>query len=230
MNSNTHHSIREAIRKRIVAGEWQLGDLIPGEVEFAEEYACSRTTVNRALQALAEEGIVERKRRGGTRVSPLPAPQAQFAIPLVREQVEARGLAYRTKVTAHRVGQPDERTRDQMHLSPAQDCAYLESLHLADGKPFAFERRWINLASVPQFDIEALGELSANEWLVRKVPFSRGSVFLSATSADSQTAERMQVELSTPLFTMRRTTWFGDESVTAMTLYYAPCYELDFTI
>jgi GntR family histidine utilization transcriptional repressor len=230
VNSNTHHSIREAIRKRIVAGEWQLGDLIPGEVEFAEEYACSRTTVNRALQALAEEGIVERKRRGGTRVSPLPAPQAQFAIPLVREQVEERGLAYSAQVTAHSVGRPDRATREEMRLSPGQECAYLETLHLANEQVFALERRWINLASVPQFTVEALGDLSANEWLVREIPFSRGKVALSATTADSKAAENMQVEPSAPLFTMRRTTWFGEASVTAVTLYYAPGYELDFTI
>ncbi|MGE5953134.1 MAG: GntR family transcriptional regulator [Qipengyuania vulgaris] len=230
MNTNTHHSIREAIRKRIVAGEWQLGALIPGEVEFAEEYACSRTTVNRALQALAEEGIVERKRRGGTRVSPLPAPQAQFAIPLVREQVEERGLAYITRVTAHSVRMPDAKTRKEMRLSPEQECAYLESLHLADEQVFAFECRWINLASVPQFKVEALGDLSANEWLVREVPFSRGTVALGATTADSRTAETMRVEQSAPLFTMRRTTWLGEASVTAMTLFYAPGYELGFAI
>ena len=77
MNAQTHRGIREAIRARIVAGEWKLGELIPGEVDFAEQYGCSRTTVNRALQALAEEGIVERKRKGGTRVRPMPLPQAQ---------------------------------------------------------------------------------------------------------------------------------------------------------
>ena len=230
MNSNTHQSIREAIRKRIVAGEWQLGDLIPGEVEFAEEYACSRTTVNRALQRLADEGIVERKRRGGTRVRPLPAPQAQFSIPLVREQVEERGLVYSTRVTSHWVAKPDEKIRVEMRLPPSQQCAYLESLHLADRQIFAFERRWINLASVPQFDVAILGDLSANEWLLREVPFSRGSVSLGATAADGEIATAMKVIPSASLFTMKRTTWLGEASVTAMTLYYAPGYEFQFAI
>ena len=76
MNNATHQGIREAIRARIVAAEWDLGERIPGEVDLAEEYGCSRTTVNRALQTLADEGVVERKRKGGTRVRPLPLPQS----------------------------------------------------------------------------------------------------------------------------------------------------------
>ena len=102
MNAQTHRGIREAIRARIVAGEWKLGELIPGEVDFAEQYGCSRTTVNRALQALAEEGIVERKRKGGTRVRPLPLPQAQVRIPLVREQVEDMGRTYSCEIVKRR--------------------------------------------------------------------------------------------------------------------------------
>ena len=106
MNSATHHSIREAIRARIVASEWQLGELIPGEADFAQEYGCSRTTVNRALQALAEEGIVERKRKGGTRVRPLPVPQVQLRIPIIREEVEDTGKAYASRIMQRELSAP----------------------------------------------------------------------------------------------------------------------------
>ena len=64
MNERNHISIREAIRGRITDGEWAPGAMMPGETDLAEEYGCSRTTVNRALQKLAEDGLIERKRSG----------------------------------------------------------------------------------------------------------------------------------------------------------------------
>lgn len=230
MTRATHQSIRKAIRQRIVAGEWKLGELIPGEVEFAEEYSCSRSTVNRALQALAEEGIVERKRKGGTRVRPLPMPQAQFRIPLLREQVEGAGHSYQSRIRVREERSPSGVIRDRMKLETGVRCSYLETLHLADQRPFAFERRWVNNETVPEFRTADLAKLSANEWLLMTVPFSRGDVSLSANAADREASEALAVERGAALFTMDRVTWLQGRSVTAVTLFYAPGFRLDFEI
>jgi GntR family histidine utilization transcriptional repressor len=230
VTATTHQGIREAIRARIVAGEWQLGELIPGEVEFAEQFGCSRTTVNRALQGLAEEGIVERKRKGGTRVRPLPMPQAQFRIPVIREQVEDRGHAYSHRIVTRELRDPPTDVRTRLQVRAGSKAAYLETLHLADDQPFAFERRWVNLATVPGFAEADFSDLSANEWLIRTVPFSRGEVALAATAADDAVAAVLAVDHGEALFTMHRTTWFEDRAVTALTLYFARGHRLEFEI
>ena len=230
MNAITHSGIREDIRKRIVSGEWSLGEQMPGEVDLASEYSCSRTTMNRALRALADEGIIERKRKGGTRVRPLPVAQAQFRIPIIREQVEISGRAYSQRVIARELRSPPKELQLRMKLKGSEGAAYLESLHLADESPFAFERRWVNLATVPEFERADLSELSANEWLVRKVPFSRGEVGLAALAADARLAEMFSTRIGTPLFTMKRLTWFEERSVTAVELFHAPGHELNFKV
>ena len=230
MNSNTHHEIREAIRKRINQGEWPLGAQMPGEVEFAEEYGCARTTVNRALRTLAEEGIVERKRKGGTRVLPLPLHQAQFTIPIMREQVEATGQPYRHTILAREIRKAPPEIVERMRLSAKARLVWVETLHLANDQVFALERRWVNLAAVPEFEQADLSTVSANEWLVRTVPFSNGEVALSATAADEKQSRLMGLKRGDPLFTMQRTTWLDGKAVTTMTLFYTPAYQLQFEI
>ncbi|MBX7482770.1 GntR family transcriptional regulator [Qipengyuania qiaonensis] len=230
MNAISHSGIREAIRARIVAGEWKLGELIPGEADFAEEYGCSRTTVNRALQALADEGIVERKRKGGTRVRPLPLPPAQLRIPLLREQVEESGAGYRCEIRERKLASVPADLRGRLKLGRGDRAVYLETLHLADDRPFAFETRWVNLATVPEFEHAEFGDLSANEWLVRRVPFTRGEVAISASAATADVAAILGATEGAALFTMERTTWLDDRPVTAMTLIYAAGYRLEFTI
>lgn len=230
MNNATHQGIREAIRARIVAGEWELGERIPGEVDLAQEYGCSRTTVNRALQALADEGVVERKRKGGTRIRPLPLPMAQIRIPIIRQQVEAGGAQYGHQVISNVIEPAPHPIREIMHLDGASRASHIQTLHLGDGVPFAFEDRWVNLEVVPAFEDADLDQISANEWLIRTIPFSRGEVSVSADGADQPLAKLLQVKVGTALFTMERTTWLDTQSVTTMKLHYHGGYQLKFEI
>ena len=85
-------AITSEVRRRIVDREWRQGDRIPDEAELAVEFGVARATVNKALQMLAEEGLLDRKRRAGTHVTVNPARKATLTIPIVREQIEGAGL------------------------------------------------------------------------------------------------------------------------------------------
>mgnify|MGYP000374306696 CR=1 FL=1 len=64
--------IRAEVLSRIRSKAWPLGTLIPGEEALAQEFGVARATVNRALSELARSGVLERKRKAGTRVAALP--------------------------------------------------------------------------------------------------------------------------------------------------------------
>ena len=63
-----YQNIKTEIREWIQTGIWKQDGLIPVEVALAKEFGCARATVNRALRELAEEGILERRRKAGTPV------------------------------------------------------------------------------------------------------------------------------------------------------------------
>ena len=65
-------SLRDAILAAIEAGEWAPGDKLPPETAFEQEMPVSLGTVQRALQILAVDGIVDRRHRDGTYVTQLP--------------------------------------------------------------------------------------------------------------------------------------------------------------
>ncbi len=220
MSLNSHQDIRQSIERRILSGEWALGARIPDEAKLAEEYGCARTTVNRALRALAENGMVIRKRKGGTRVNPAPVKQARLEIPVLREQVEASDGIYRHQVLNMSVTAPPADVRNQLRLSPKQKAFYIETIHLADEKPYAFEVRWVNMTAVPGIVDAPFEELSINEWLVRTVPFSSGEVRFSAIGADKAVASALDTKVGQALFVIDRTTWLGDAFITMMKLYY----------
>jgi GntR family transcriptional regulator len=61
-----YQAISEEIRHRIESGFYPLDQPLPDEHSLVEEFSCSRMTVKRALDVLAAEGIVYRKRGHGT--------------------------------------------------------------------------------------------------------------------------------------------------------------------
>lgn len=63
-----YHQIYLGLRDEIMHGRMAFGAALPTEHELAALHGVSRITARRALHELAESGLVERRRRTGTRV------------------------------------------------------------------------------------------------------------------------------------------------------------------
>ncbi len=226
MSERSHHTIREAIRDRISSGEWAPGALMPGEVDLAGEYQCARTTVNRALQSLAEDGLIERKRRAGTRIKELPVKRARFEIPLIRQEVEATGAQYRPHLLLREVIDAPNAVTARLQMKTGDCALHLQTVHMADGAPYAYEDRWVNLEAASGILEAPLEEISANEWLLKHAPYSSGDVTFSATLAGPREAAALDIAEGEALFTIDRTTWQDNLHVTTMKLHYRPGYKL----
>jgi GntR family transcriptional regulator len=60
------------VREAIIAGAWQPGQLIPGELALMELYNVARGTVQRALRQLREEGVIVTQHGQGSYVAVVP--------------------------------------------------------------------------------------------------------------------------------------------------------------
>ena len=86
MNKSTLKSwkkVRDIILSRIKSRQWAAGILIACEEQLALELGVSRTTMTRALKAVAEAGFLNRKRRAGTKVTKNPTRKASITIPII---------------------------------------------------------------------------------------------------------------------------------------------------
>jgi GntR family histidine utilization transcriptional repressor len=111
-------------------------------------------------------------------------------------------------------------------LEKGTKALQLDTVHLADGRPFAYEARWVNLKVVPQMRSAPFDDVSANEWLVQTVPFSSGDVSFSAVAAGKDVASALECKEGDALFVIDRTTSLAGEFVTTMKLFYREGYQL----
>lgn len=220
--------IRTEVLRRIRARDWPPGALIPGEEALAEEFGVARATVNRALTALAEAGVIERKKRAGTRVAQLPVRRARLEIPVIRLDVLGRGLTYDFKLLADRLAPAPVPVTARLGLPEATPMRQLETLHLAGGRPFVLETRWLNpeVLTCPQPDFAAV---SVNEWLVTHVSLVSGDIAFTAEPASMREAEVMGVPPGTALLVAERTTFGINGPVTWVRLAHAPGHRVAMT-
>jgi len=213
--------IRADVLRRIRSREWPPGGLIPGEEALAVEFGVARATVNRALTALAEAGVIERKKRAGTRVAELPVRRARLDIPVIRLDVLGRGLAYDFKLLADRMAPAPVPVTARLGLPEATPMRYLETLHLAGGRPFVHEARWLNPASLPT-PTPDFATTSANEWLVTHVSLVSGDIAFTAEPASASEAAVLGIAPGTALLVAERTTTGTAGPVTLVRLAHAP--------
>lgn len=65
------HELTEAIS----SGRYPIGSLLPTEMELAEQFAVSRSTIRAAMQELQNTGLISRRKSVGTRVEASSPPQ-----------------------------------------------------------------------------------------------------------------------------------------------------------
>lgn len=219
---NTWQAVRDEVLRRVQTRIWSPGELLPTEAELATEFGCARTTVNRALRALAETGLLDRRRKAGTRVSMNPARRATLEIPVIRLDVVARGQRYSHSLLSRERSRPPADIRARMQLQRGASLLHVKTLHMANGQAYAYEDRWISLQAVPLAAKEEFEEISANEWLVKNIVFTRGDVSFSAKNATSEEAEVFGTEPGAALFVLDRTTWRDDTAITTVRFCFAP--------
>jgi GntR family histidine utilization transcriptional repressor len=220
--------IRAEVLRRIRARDWPPGGLIPGEEALSEEFGVARATVSRALRELAEAGVLERKKRAGTRVAELPVRRARLEIPVIRLDVLGRGLAYDFKLLADRLTAAPVPVTARIGLPEGTRLRYLETLHLANGRPFVFEARWLNPAILPDPPPD-FATVSANEWLVTHVSLVSGDIAFTAEPASPREAEVLGIPPGTALLVAERTTHGTEGPVTLVRLAHAPGHRVQMT-
>ena len=225
--STSWRGIHAELLRRITEREWAPGAAVPNEAELAIEFACARTTVNRAMRELADAGLIDRKRRAGSRVALHPTSRVVFEIPLIRLEVEQRNARWRYSLIEQTVAPAPDRVTTRLGLESGTAMLHVTSVHFADNHPFLHEDRWINLPAAPGVEAVDFATVSANEWLIQHTPYTGGDIAFSALNADAALADLLAAEAGAALFVIDRITWDKTTPITSVRLSYAPGYRLN---
>lgn len=229
-----YHQIFLQLRDDIVSGTRPHGSLVPTEQELSERFGVSRITARRALDELALQHFVERKRRVGTRVIyNLPVAPIEADIGKAVDSLVTFGR--NTKVTVLDLTREDiqEPVASLLGVPPGTRVVRAVRLRWLDGEPLG-----CTIAHVPEhlaFMIDAKSlKQSPIVTLVQQsgLKFGGAAQTIAAVSADPAMAAALKIDSMAPL--LRITRAFRDEDGAPMLLtqayYRADRYQMRFDL
>lgn len=214
-----HERIRRDVEAKIMLGQWKPGDRIPYEHELMTAYGCARMTVNKALSALSQAGLVERRKRAGTFVAAPRFDRAALEIPDIRSEVLGQGKSYRVEIQSLRKGQAAASDLALLAAGEA-DVLTLDCRHFADERPYALEHRIINLEAVPEASAADFSQDPPGSWLLRHVAWTEAEHRITAINASPAIARALGVGEGEACLALERWTWRSSERITYARLIY----------
>lgn len=202
MNFPLYKKIEQDLLDKIKSGTYAENDLIPTELELAEEYDVSRPTVRQAVQTLVDAGYLEKRKKRGTIVK-RPKIQQEFTkvIESFDSEMNRKGLVPKTKVIAFRKDTANEEVAENLEIPEGEEVYKLIRLRYAGEKPTVLVTTYI-----PRMIFKDLEEVDFSTKLLYKTfdekgyPVKTVSRRLDVIQADDTVSDLLDVEVGAPLF------------------------------
>ena len=143
--------LRKRLSEGVDAGILKPGTSLPPEREIATITVLSRVTVRKAIQALAEDGIIVQKQGSGSFVA-TATPQIEQSLSRLTsftEDMARRGLSSTSVWLERGIVMPSPDEVLALALSPNASVSRIARLRMADDKPMAIERASLSTDMLP---------------------------------------------------------------------------------
>src|SRR5260370_23367865 len=99
-----YRQLAQHLRRLIARGALRPEAPLPAERELAERLSVSRVTLRKALQELADDGLIDQRPRAGTYVRGVHVEQALSVLTGFSEDMQSRGLEPASRWLSRTVG------------------------------------------------------------------------------------------------------------------------------
>lgn len=226
------------LKDSILNGTIDNGAQMPTEQQLAETFGVSRITAKRAMDELASENLVERRRGRGTHVTYEYKPGPVKA-PLVGMLQEIESMARHTdvKVLECKRMKPPADVRDALGMTDDEKALYLLRVRSKEGQPFGYYASWTcGLGkTIARRDFRKNTRLE----IFRKqgLEISHVTQTISAVAATEELADHLDTREGSPLLSLTRHSFDMQEGkerlVDYLQVYYHPSrfqYRMDLNI
>jgi GntR family transcriptional regulator len=223
----THRYLEIAsdVRRRVEAGEFAAGRLLPSEAELSRGYDASRVTIRKALEAQRHDGLVDARQGFGWFVAADPVRQTLGRLATIEGQLEAIGVVAERRILDFAFVAAPPRVR--AHLGAGQ-VLRVRRVNLADGEPFARVTVWIPERFGRKLSRDDVAQRSVYELL--PVELGGATQTIGAAAASEEDAALLHIPVGSPVLRCERVTHDVGRVPVLVSEHVFPAYRSEFVV
>lgn len=225
-----HESIRAELESQIISGVLMPGARLPTEAELQREHSVSRATAQKALNDLAQAGLVVRRRRRGTHVA---EGVRQLNILSVLDPRHQTGeITGRHEIISAAVVPAAQAEVDVPGLGEHEPVVHLVRLKydVAD-QPIIVEISAIPFELASDLLDHDLVHLTVRAYFAdKKIAIARTRLSIDPVSLEQRHAELLQLEPGVPALRRRRFMWRPGDKLAESAAYYTRPDAIEFFV
>lgn len=193
-----YRNVMHDIKQKILNNDYD-GMRLPDERSLAENYQVSRSSMKRALNLLAEQGIVFKKRGSGTFINPLYLKnKAMFRYEGsnlgLTDSFKVPGKKQQIKLLDFHVIKASPEIAQDLFLSENDFVYEFKRLRLLDGQPFLIETGYLPIKIMPELKPDTL-QSSLFNYLEDEENKTVTKSFLNITVEPSNAEDQAEMKL-----------------------------------
>ena len=198
--------IDDIFRKKILSGEWKSDQRIPSEVQLAQLYNVSRSTIRTVVLQLVGEGLLYRVPGKGTYVSP-PRTAMPFRTLGIREKLDLLLPTAYSIVARAEYAEPPEQIAKLFSLRPGDRLYCLERVRyrtMTSSLPSIYQYNYMLPEIAPHLDLSALSTGRLTHQLRDRLGLTpaRMHEWLEACGASAAEARELKIPVGAPVLVM----------------------------
>lgn len=222
-----YYRLYSLLKNAILDGTIALGAQMPTEQQLAQTFAVSRITAKRAMDELAAEDLVQRRRGKGTHVIYQYTPQPVRA-PLVGmlQEIESMARHSEVRVLECKKLRPPANVREALGVEDKDKVLFLVRVRSRDGQPFAYYASWTVGLSKSVSKREVLASTRLEIFRKQGLNLTHVTQTISAVAATPELAQHLETEVGAPLISLVRHSFTteseGERLVDYLHVFYHP--------
>lgn len=204
-----HRQLQQILLDKIKTGRWELGQVIPREIDLMEQYKLSRYTVRQALNGLEQAGYLDRTKKKGTVVVHPKVEQNLSRFYSFALDMASQGLEPTSRVLSLEEIVPEEETSIGLYSESNSKIYHLRRLRMVNDEPLLIESSYLNL--MQPIDLEKHDWRTQPLYYVLEtyygIKIERAEEYLEPVNLEAAEAEILGVPVNSPAFRVERHTF-----------------------
>jgi GntR family histidine utilization transcriptional repressor len=212
-SSPRYAQIKRYIKAQLESGLWRIGERIPSETQLSADFSVSRMTARRAVQELAEEGLLERSVGAGTFVTQPPSLASVVEVPDFNQQFNYSNPEYSNRILTLEAIAAGRNIAALLGLAEAEPIYHSVVVHSIASAPLQWEECFVTPSLVPAYLKQKYQKVSPQAYMDWVITPSRVEHQLQAVIADAEVTGALGLATLSPCMKITRRSWSHDRVI-----------------